>query len=210
MIAKSESPIVTQGDISPAWVEDAQRAGIVGCDIETTGLDWRVDRIETFQIAIEDRIAVVKLDGSTVPEHVCQLISDPDVRKVFHHAPFDLRFMSSAWAVVANNVACTKIAAKIVSPAGDARAYSLKPVLRKYLGVDIDKEQQLSDWSLDALTDAQVAYAADDVRHLVKLLGVLEGVAEERGVATLVRSAFGFLPSRVALDLMGAGDVYEY
>ncbi len=33
-------------------------------------------------------------------------------------------------------------------------------------GVDLSKQQQLSDWGADALTDAQVAYAASDVLHL--------------------------------------------
>ena len=37
------------------------------------------------------------------------LLATPSVRKVFHHAPFDLRFLTGRWRATPRNVACTKV-----------------------------------------------------------------------------------------------------
>jgi DNA polymerase-1 len=46
--------------------------------------------------------------------------------------------------------------------------HGLAPVAKRYLGIEVDKEQQLSDWSGE-LTEAQIRYAAKDVEILCKL-----------------------------------------
>lgn len=197
-------------DISDAMLRQALLHGTVAWDIETTGLDWNSDDIATCQVEVAGQVALVKLDPGEVPRNLSALLAEPRAKKVFHHAPFDLRFMRSKWGVQPANVACTKIAAKIVAPGLPRDAYSLKPSLNAYLGIDIDKTQRLSDWSRQVLSDEQVSYAVADVIHLTRLLSVLESRARDLGRGRLLDETFRYLPSRVELDLHGAGDVFAY
>lgn len=202
---------ILRGDLDAEWLDRALAARTIAWDIETTGLDWATDSIGTIQISADANIVVVQLARDQRPPAVLSaLLADERVTKVFHHAPFDLRFMSHAWQVTPSNVACTKIATKIIEPGRTSGEYSLKPILHRYLGVEIDKGEQASDWARADLSDAQLAYAANDVRHLVALLHALLGEAERRDVLGDLRASFAYLPTRVALDLSGAGDVYAY
>jgi len=198
------------GDLSRGLFERALESEIIAWDIETSGLDWRSSRIGTCQIATSDDIAVVQLEPGHVPERLAALLESPEVEKVFHHAPFDLRFMTSAWDVVPANVACTKILCKILEPELPAAEHSLLPALSRHLGVVISKDEQRSDWTTAELRPEQIRYAAADVRHLVPLFEKLRADALAAGVWALVSASFEYLPARVKLDLAGVGDVFVY
>jgi len=80
------------------------------------------------------------------------------------------------------------------------------------LGIDLSKQQQLSDWGAEELTDAQVAYAATDVVHLHALKEKLDAMLARENRTELATACFGFLPGRVRLDLAGwaAEDIFSH
>jgi ribonuclease D len=197
-------------DVDESFLERAATSGRIAWDIETTGLDWRSAQIGTVQVATANEIAVVQLKPGEVPRRLSQLIASTGVEKVFHHAPFDLRFMAWSWRVQAQRVVCTKILSKIIDPAALHDQHSLKPVLERHLGVHITKDEQRSDWAANTLRTEQVAYAAADVRYLLALLDVMTERAQALGVWELACESFSYLPTRVGLDLRGCGDVYAY
>ena len=198
-------------DVDHDWLRHARAAGSVAWDIETTGLEWERARIGTCQLATADRAAVVQLRSGQVPGRLRDLLQDSTVTKVFHHAPFDLRFMAHAWDARPLNVACTKVAAKIVEHGlADPKAYSLEPLLRRHLGVHIDKAQQVSDWTREDLSTEQVRYAVNDVIYLRPLLAALLDLAAQQGAAELIAASFRYLPTRVELDIRGIGDAFLY
>jgi ribonuclease D len=69
--------------------------------------------------------------------------------------------------------------------------------------VDLNKQQQSSDWGAAELTPEQLRYAADDVLHLHRLRERLDAMLEREGRAGLAAACFEFLPTRAALDLGG-------
>ena len=71
------------------------------------------------------------------------------------------------------------------------------------IGVDISKQQQMSDWGADTLTGAQLDYAASDVLYLHQLKDHLDQRLAREGRADLAQSCFDFLPTRARLDLAG-------
>ena len=198
------------GDISCSEVHAARQAGLVGWDIETSGLDWRIDQIATCQIFIPnlDVYLIQRGESMEAPPNLRSLLSDPMVIKVFHHAMFDLRFMASKWGFEAKNVVCTKIASKLLDPFEDD--HSLKHVLQKYLQVNIDKGPRVSNWLTESLSQEQLDYAASDVLYLPRLFNYLKTELEHLDRWHLAEASFSYLPIRVQLDILGAGDVFSY
>ena len=84
--------------------------------------------------------------------------------------------------------------------------------MRDVLGIEVSKQQQLSDWGADKLTEAQVAYAASDVVHLHALKERLDALMAREGRADLAAACFRFLPVRARLDLAGweAEDIFSH
>jgi ribonuclease D len=209
-MSKNAPVEIFQGDIGEKFFEEVLRLGEVAWDIETTGLDWQNDKIGTCQLYNPDvGAALVKLH-EYVPPRLCELLSRGSLLKIFHHAPFDLRFMSCQWRVGPVNVACTKIAAKIVMPGLEGAEYSLKPLLLRELGVVIDKSQRRSNWLAESLSDEQIMYAVGDVAYLIPLLRRLRDKASDVGVLSILNASFDYLPVRVKLDILDVGDVFSY
>lgn len=202
---------VVSGDL-PVEIADAfSSCRRVAWDIETSGLDYRRERIGTCQLFAEAVGVVVVRVGDQQPARLMRLLSDSSVAKVLHHAPFDLRFMAHAWHAEPVSVRDTKVASKILDPHAPNDVHSLQQLVLRYLGVHLDKGAvRVSDWLAPELTAEQVRYASGDVVHLLRLLDALEVALRHQGRAALYDACCQFLPSRVALDLEDFPDVFAY
>ncbi len=142
--------------------------------------------------------------------HLERLLADPAITKIFHFGRFDIAVMAHAFGVLAAPVYCTKIASKLARTYTDR--HGLKDLTRELLGIDLSKQQQSSDWGAEALSDAQIAYAASDVLHLHALRSRLDGMLVREGRNEIARACFDFLPSRARLDLMGwaEADIFSH
>ena len=188
------------------------RADAVAIDTETMGLDPIRDRLCVVQLSPGDGSAdVVQIPaGVRAAPHLTKLLADGTVLKIFHFARFDLGVLQRRLGVMPSPVYCTKIASRIARTYTDK--HGLKDLVREVLGIDLSKQQQLSDWGAEALTDAQLAYAASDVLHLHALKEKLDAILVREGRADLAAACFCFLPDRVRLDLAGwaAEDVFAH
>ena len=116
-------------------------------------------------------------------------------------ARFDVAMVEKYLGVTLAPVFCTKIASKLCRTYTDR--HGLKDVTRELLGINMDKQQQSSDWGADELSQAQLEYAASDVLHLHALRDRLTAMLERENRMELARSCFDFLPTRARLDLAG-------
>jgi ribonuclease D len=177
--------------------------GAVAIDTETMGLDPDRDRLCVVQLSPGDGSAdVVQIAaGQKHAPNIERLLADPAKLKIFHFARFDLGMLAKAFGVMAQPVYCTKIASRLARTYTDK--HGLKDLTREVLGIDLSKQQQLTDWGADELTDAQVAYAAADVLHLHALKARLDTMLAREGRGELAGACFRFLPERARLDLAG-------
>jgi ribonuclease D len=184
----------------------------VAIDTETMGLDHHRDRLCVVQLSPGDGSAdVVQIPrGGTQAGNLKALLVDPNILKIFHFARFDLGILQGTFGVMPAPVYCTKIASRLVRTYTDK--HGLKDLVRDLLGIDVSKQQQLSDWGAEELTDAQVAYAASDVLHLHALREKLDAMLAREGREELAAACFRFLPNRVRLDLAGwaAEDIFAH
>jgi ribonuclease D len=188
------------------------RVPAVAVDTETMGLELRRDRLCVVQLSPGDGTAdVVQIPpGGGQATNLKALLADPAILKIFHFARFDLAMLSEALGVMPGPIYCTKIASRLARTYTDK--HGLKDLVRELLGVDLSKQQQLSDWGAADLTDAQVSYAAADVLHLHALKDKLDAMLAREGRETLAGACFRFLPDRVRLDIAGwaAEDIFAH
>jgi ribonuclease D len=182
------------------------RGGAVAIDTETMGLDPRRDRLCVVQLSPGDGSADVVQIAPTNPSapNLKILFADPSVLKIFHFARFDLGILYKTFGVMPTPVYCTKIASRLSRTYTDK--HGLKDLVRDVLGIDVSKQQQLSDWGAAELSEPQVAYAASDVLHLHALKEKLDAMLAREGREQLAAACFAFLPHRARLDLAGWAD----
>jgi ribonuclease D len=195
----------------PAEVADAfVAAGRVACDTETTGLDWRRDRLAICQFYEPSvGLAIVRIDGDGANQ-VVRLLEDDSLVKVFHHAPFDLRFLCSSLRARPRSIQCTKVASKLLRPGVPNAQHSLASLLSEFLQVQITKGAvRTSDWTSD-LDAEQLTYAGNDVRYLLPLLEAVVRQLRDCGRLEVFERCCQFLPVRVETELLGVDDVFAY
>ena len=175
----------------------------VAIDCETMGLNPQRDRLCVVQLSAGDGHAhIVQIKpGQTSAPNLQALLQDPKVLKLFHFGRFDIAAMLNTFGTETKPVYCTKIASRLVRTYTDR--HGLKNLLQELLDIDISKQQQMSDWGAETLTEAQLDYAASDVLYLHQLRAELDKRLSREGRTEIAQACFDFLPMRARLDLAG-------
>lgn len=175
----------------------------IGVDTETRGLRLLHDRLCLIQLRGRNTdIHLVKIaKGQKNAPNLKKLLEDRNSVKIFHFARFDVAFLKHWLNIDCGPVFCTKIASKLVRTYTDR--HGLKDLTREVVGVDISKQQQLSDWGADQLTQDQIDYAGSDVLYLHQLMDNMRERLVREDLMGIAQACYDFLPARAALDLAG-------
>ncbi|HEY5364386.1 MAG TPA: ribonuclease H-like domain-containing protein [Aestuariivirga sp.] len=182
---------------------DFEAGASIAIDTETMGLRPARDKLCVVQISTGDANAhIIQMDRSTyAAPRLKALLADAKVKKLFHFARFDIATLKLHLGVDTQNIYCTKIASRLTRTYTDR--HGLKDLVRELLGIELDKQQQSSDWGAHVLTEQQKKYAGQDVLYLHELKARLDQMLEREGRTQIAQACFDFLPTRAALDLMG-------
>ncbi len=202
---------VCDRDLSHAVIDEYLQSEAIAVDTETMGLLPQRDRLCLVQLCdVEGKVTAIRVErGQKEAPNLKKLMESANILKIFHFARFDLAALRYHLGINVSPVFCTKIASKL------ARTYTprhgLKDVVKELEQVELDKSAQSSDWGNAAnLTEAQLSYAANDVRYLIsvqqKLMAMLQ--REERWEVT--KECFKCLPTIVKLDLLQYKDIFEH
>ncbi len=148
-------------------VERAQRAPVIGVDVEGNGLFAYHARLCTVQLAWEDegRTKIAIVDTLRVDVRaLAPLFSAPLPIKVLHDLTFDTRMLHES-GVSLQHARDTSVAARLMG----MKSTGLATVLSTELGIVLDKRFQQYDWSRRPLEPAHLAYLSNDVAYLVPL-----------------------------------------
>lgn len=179
----------------------------VAVDTETLGLNPNRDRLCLVQLSAGDNTChIVQFGkGAYNAPNLVRLMASPAVMKLFHFARFDLATIRRYLGVMPVPCYCTRTASRLVRTYTDK--HGLKDLVKELLNVELSKEQQSSDWGADALSEKQLAYAANDVAYLHQLKASLDIMLAREGRTALAQACFDFLPTRAELDLAGWDEV---
>ncbi len=185
-----------KGDL-PDEIEFSDKIAV---DCEFTGLDIQRDRLCLVQISNGRNDAhIIQLDKDSYnAPNLKHLLSNKKINKLFHFARADLLFLNKYLKIEIENINCTKIMSKI------ARSYSdkhgLKDLIKEFIGIDISKQLQSSDFGGE-LSDKQLKYCAQDVIYLHEIYESLKKILERERRKYLYDKTIKFINTRVELDL---------
>jgi DNA polymerase I-like protein with 3'-5' exonuclease and polymerase domains len=184
----------------------------LGVDIETYGdgpkggLDPLTGHIRLVQLGTRDRAYVFdlhKLDGRTL---VPIFVGSP--RLIAHNAKFEAEWLWQAGLLELDGrrLACTQIAVELLEAGRLLKTIggaSLEKVARYYLGTELDKTAQTSNWGA-TLSAAQYRYAATDAVIMVPLFDRLHTELAAEGLTDIYEVEMAALSTIAWLELVGA------
>ena len=202
---------IFDGDLDEAWTKRYLAEESLAVDTEAMGLVHGRDRLCLVQITDgQDRVACIRIAlGQHEAPRLKQLMESPAVEKVFHFARFDVAALASGLTIDVHPVFCTKIASRL------ARTYTprhgLKDLVQELVGVELDKSSQSSDWGrVEELSEAQLTYAANDVRYLLPARQRLEVMLRREGRWDLAQRCFQCVPVIAELDRLRFTQTFEH
>ncbi len=120
-------------------------------------------KLALVQLAVPGEIVLVDMLTPDMPEALAPLLEASDTVKIMHAAGEDLVTLGQTCNTLPTPLFDTQIAAGL---AGLGASLGYQALVAALTGATIDKGETRSDWLQRPLTDAQLRYAAEDVRHL--------------------------------------------
>lgn len=120
-------------------------------------------RLCLVQVATLDHIFILDPLSGLDLAPLAELICDPDIEVLVHAGKQDLEIFYEAYGCVPTNVFDVQVAAGF---AGYGSSLPYGRLVETVIGVPVEKGESYTDWCRRPLTEAQMRYAADDVRYL--------------------------------------------
>ena len=179
---------------------DLNLGNIIAVDGEFMGLNVRRDPLCLIQISSgnsDAHIVQFNRESYNAP-NLAKILSDENITKIFHYGRADIAHIKYYLKVETKNILDTKIASRLARSYSDN--HSLKTLIKEFIGVDISKQFQNSDFGGE-LTPAQIKYCDNDVIYLHKIHENLNKILEREDRIKLYHDCLKFLKTRVDLDL---------
>jgi DNA polymerase I len=197
--------LVTTQDQVAKVIADLKDVGLVALDLETTGLNPRKDSIRLLSLATEGATYIVDCQ-SVDPAELFPSLTERTV--VAHNALFDLGFLSSLGfepAKVADTMILSQLlhaGARVEPLKRGQTSHSLDSVVKRELGLELDKTHQSGDWG-STITSEMIEYAARDVEVLLPLYEVLKARIVEADLTDVAEIEHRALPAVVWMSNAG-------
>jgi ribonuclease D len=168
--------IDTQAGLEKA-VRILEKGKAVAVDMEADSMYHFQVKVCLVQMATEKSTIVVDTLEVKNLSPLKPLFSNPDIKKIFHGADYDVRSLFRDFNIEINNLFDTELACRFLG----IKETGLEAVIEKYLSITLDKKCQKKDWSKRPLPKEMMDYAAGDVKYLLTIAQVCEKELEKKG-----------------------------
>ncbi len=218
---------VTSNSELDAIFAQCSEFGICGLDTETYttdpsnedgALDPYYNAIRLIQIATPNDSYILDLHKVTDKEKIRHFLLDPTIVKVGHNLIFEnVNFLHHFDCWVENGFD-TLLASRLLEifvkknngfyPKNynpEDRKHNLLVVAKRYLGLALNKDEQVSDWSRPELTEDQIRYAFVDAEVMLPLHKELSKRLTALGMNQAAKIEFAAVPAIAEMELVGWG-----
>ena len=146
----------------------------IAFDTETLQLQPEIGKLRLIQLGCEVSKTIVIIDCFELDadgwEKLRLFFTNGERYWLAHNAVFDLGWLQEHGIYVrGRRIGCTMLASKLHHNGTPNLRHGLAHVAKRVLKIELDKEQQRSDWSVPVLSRDQLVYAAKDVEVLLQL-----------------------------------------
>lgn len=187
--------LITDAETLLKACEQLKTEDYIGFDTETTALDPYKGEVRLVQLSNGKDTKVIDLkpfaargDLQTSKElaPLRDLLSAAKPIKIAHNAKFDAKWVKHHLGAELGGVFDTLLASQLIAAGDQDRRHSLSEVTSYFLGTELDKSEQVSDWSAAELSQSQIEYAARDAATMIPLR---EKIVEKLRADELIRVA---------------------
>lgn len=205
--------LVTSAEELQHAVDAVRSSGSMALDTEFMREKTYRARLCLVQVAALDHIFLLDPLSDLDLSPIADLLGDPEVEVLLHAGKQDLEIFYEAFDVVPKNVFDVQVAAAF---AGYGASLPYGRLVEAVLGLPLEKGESYTDWCQRPLTDAQLRYAADDVRYLPGVaLRLKETLIEQERLSWVEeeleelerRDSYGIDPDRIWKKVTGRGSL---
>lgn len=170
---------ITSAETLATWLAHAGSHASVALDTEFVRERTFHPQLALVQLAWNSgEVALVDVLALAEPAALVALLEDRALAKVMHSASEDLQALHRHYGVLPQPLFDTQIAAAMC---GLGAGLSYQKLVAELLGVQLEKGETRSDWLRRPLSESQLHYAAEDVRHLGEAHARLDARLRELG-----------------------------
>lgn len=184
--------------------EELKHCNIYFVDTETSGLNARHSKLCLLQIKAGKNVFVVNVLNISVDnfDKILGIINTVEKTWVLHNAKFDLKFFYAKGINVWASIEDTQLMQSCLLQGRSKDKLSLKYLADEYCNVELDKEEQTSDWT-GKLSDSQIKYAAMDVIILEDVYNKLKALVKANNLEEVVAIENAAVKATARLEFTG-------
>lgn len=182
-------PILTDTESVVAFAEELKQFPVIAVDLEADSMHCYQEKVCLLQFSTPERTVLIDPLADVDLSPLKPVLADNQIRKIFHAADYDIRCLARDFEIEINGLFDTMISCQFL---GEEKV-GLADALRKYFGVELDKQYQRADWAERPLKEGMIRYAAADTAHLHKLVDELEAQLHEKGRLEWVTEEFALM-----------------
>ena len=204
--------LVTEADALREVCERLKTEDYLGFDTETTELDPYDGMIRLVQLSTGKDTQVIDLlpfaakgDLRTMPElaPLRELLAADKPIKIAHNAKFDAKWVKHHLNTDLGGVFDTLLASQMIAAGDQDRRHNLAEVASFFLGTELDKSEQVSDWSAPELSPSQIEYAARDAATMIPLREKMVERLRQDELVKIAKIEFDCVMPIAAMELAG-------
>jgi ribonuclease D len=150
---------------------------LLACDLEADSLHHYQERVCLIQLSTPRESVLIDPLAFSGLASLAPVLADPQMRKIFHGADYDMRSLHRDFGIEVCNLFDTMVACQFLGE----KEVGLAAVLKKRFGVELNKKYQKADWSKRPLASEMIAYAMEDTSLLIELYRQLKGELRAKG-----------------------------
>jgi DNA polymerase I len=202
--------LISNAEELRAACEEFSALQAIGLDTETTDLDPYKGELRLIQLAASsDNVKLIDLrrfpNPKTNPDLDClrDLLFQNRPTKVLHNAKFDAKWLRLHLGAELGGVFDTLLTSQLIAAGDTDRRHNLADVTQEFLGIELDKTQQISDWSANELSALQLEYGARDAAIVVPLREKMIERLKQDALVKVAQLEFECVVPVAALELAG-------
>jgi DNA polymerase-1 len=204
--------LITDAETLKTACEKLKTEEVIGFDTETTELDPYEGIMRLLQLSTGKETQVIDLkafaakgDLRTLPElaPLRELLAADRPIKIAHNAKFDAKWTKHHLGVEIGGVFDTLLASQLIAAGDQDRRHNLAEVVSHFLGSELDKSEQVSDWNAEELTQSQIEYAAKDAAIMVPLREKIVERLRQDELVKVAKLEFDCVMPIAAMELNG-------